>query len=366
MSMMRDSLTYDILGETGLDYQAQQPIIVFLNGEYWGIYQLQERYDEYYFLNHYGIDADDLTILRTFGMLYHGEQQDMQAFLELMSFVRTHTIADHHNFDYVESQIDIENLTDYLIANIFLANKDWPNNNVFLWKYSTDLSEQTPNSVYDGRWRWMLNDMDFILGLQGYGTGYEHNTLQSVLMESQTGELFSFLLENDSYKTYFLNRFADHLNSTFLAERVTTAIDKKQEELAPEMQEFFARWGSNNENLLNDWYDEVDEMRTFALKRAEFITGYLVDHFGLTGTSNLQVNLDPQQGSVMVNSIQISGIQNWQGVFFNSVPLTITAVPQPGFQFSHWEGVNDQQPEIILELDADTLISPVFISNQSN
>jgi len=160
--------------------------------------------------------------------------------------------------------------------------------------------------------------------------------------------------------------FADHLNSTYLSDRIIDTIDIKQEELAPEMQEFFSRWGSNNENLLNDWYDEVDDMRTFALKRAEYITRHVVEHFALTGASNLLITLDPQQGAVFVNSIEISEIQNWEGVYFNGVPITITAIPSPGFQFSHWEGVDSQQSEIYLELTADTRISPVFIPDQSD
>ena len=366
VGLIRDALANDILSEVGLDYQAQQPMIVFLNGEYWGIYQLQERYDEFYFRNHYGISPDDLTILRTFGSLSHGNPGDARAFSDLMRFIRTNQIADDDNFEYIASQIDLENFTDYLIANIFLANKDWPNNNVFLWKYTGEDPDHIPGSVFDGRWRWLLNDMDFILGLQGYGTGYEHNTLESALSESQIGELLSSLLENDSYRTYFLNRFADHINTTFLATRVIEAIDRKQGQLAPEMQEYFARWGSNNENLLNDWYDEVNDMRTFALKRAEYITNHFLEHFGLTGTSNLRVSHDPQQGSVLVNSIQIPEVENWEGTYFEGVPITLVAIPQPGFQFSHWDGPGVQQPEIVLELTTDTALSPVFISDQSD
>jgi hypothetical protein len=366
IGMMRDALAVDILNDTGLDFHSQQSMIVFLNGEYWGVYQLQERYDEYYFRNHYGIESDELTVLRNNGQLNHGKQEDAQDFLKLISFVRNNDLAHQEIYEIVESQLDLNNFTDYLIANIFLGNEDWPNNNVFLWKYSTSQSKITPNSVFDGRWRWMIDDMDFILGLHGHGAGYEHNTLQSALMESHIGDLFRSLLNNDAYRIYFLNRFADHLNSTYLSDRIIDAIDRKQEELAPEMQEYFSRWGSNNENLLNDWYDEVDDMRTFALKRAEYITRHVVEHFALTDASNLLITLDPQQGAVFVNSIEISEIQNWEGVYFNGVPITITAIPSPGFQFSHWEGVDSQQSEIYLELTADTRISPVFIPDQSD
>jgi len=156
-----------------------------------------------------------------------------------------------------------------------------------------------PNSPYghDGRWRWMLFDMDFGFGLQGYGGGYEHNTLELAQMEGWSGFMFRSLLENKAFRIKFINRFADHMNSIFKTGQVVFIIDQHQAVLYPEMREFFMRWDSR-EDLLEKWEEEVDVMRMFAKKRPEFVKQHIMDQFDIIRTVVLTVNTDEEKGHI--------------------------------------------------------------------
>lgn len=364
--MMRDLLAQDLLKDTGLDLQAHYPVIVFLNGEYWGIYQLQERYDEYYFYNHYGSDIHDVSIIRMDGNLFRGKQEDADRYNDLINFKRTQDLSIPDNYDYLRSQVDLESFTDYLIANIFLANTDWPQNNIYAWRRSLESNDLDAQSGYDGRWRWMINDLDFAFGLQGHGTGYQHNTLQSAQTTSAVGDLFRSLLNNEDFRIFFINRFLYHLDTTFASDRLLAMIDEKQQELEPEMQEFFDRWGSGDPNLLEKWYAEIDEMRQFAFNRKEYILTHISDQFDLTGMSRLRISTDTVFGSVSVNGHQIPDNGEWEGMFFHDIPITITAVPADGYRFSHWIGLEEDLQKLTIQLTGDIEIYPVFVSVQSD
>ncbi len=365
IGMMRDALAQDLLAGTGLDTQNQQPVTAFINGEYWGIYQLQERYDEYYLRNHYGIPPGEATILRQNGELFRGSLEDARNYSGLMDYIRTHDLSAPQHFAYVNAKIDLENYTDYLIANIFLANTDWPDNNIYLWKNSIDSLNPAAQSGLDGRWRWMIFDMDFSFGLQGYGSGYEHNTLLLAQKNGWSGELFRSLLENENYRVFFINRFAHHLNTTFTEQHLTEKIDHIQRTLAPEMDRFFARWGSNNEDWMEKWHAEISDIRAFAQKRELYVTQHIIDQFKLGGSATLRFALDAEKGIIMVNALAIEDTETWEGAYFKNVPITIAAVPKSGYQFSHWEGSGEKQQEITLELVTDTQLTPIFIKTQS-
>jgi len=361
IGMLRDMLGQEVLQDTGLDLQAQQPVIVFLNGEYWGIYQLQERYDEYYLRNHYGIDFGQASILRQDGELFRGNAQDARDYADLLSFLQDHDLSQQENFDHVMSQVDIENFTDYLIANMYLANTDWPDNNIYIWRTSPERFNPIPGTKLDGRWRWMIFDLDFAFGLQGYGTGYQHNTLQHAQMEGWSGELFRSLLENETYQRFFIDRYLMHLNTTFSPDNLLGLIDRNQELMQPEMDEFFARWGSNTPGLMMNWIAEMDGMREFVRNRGQFFSGFMIDHFGLNGSSTLSVELNPAMGIVIINDSMTVETAHWEGEFFNDIPVHLLALPADGYRFSHWQGLDQDEPDISVVLTGNIEITPVFI-----
>ncbi|MBN1874423.1 MAG: CotH kinase family protein [Anaerolineae bacterium] len=62
-TMFRDAMIHTSVAHLNFDTQAYRPVIVFLNGEYWGIHNLRERYDEHYLARVYGVDPDNVDLL---------------------------------------------------------------------------------------------------------------------------------------------------------------------------------------------------------------------------------------------------------------------------------------------------------------
>ena len=277
-STFRDAFVQRLAGGLEIDTQASRPVVVFLNGEYWGIYTLQERYDELYLQNHYGIAPEKSVILRQDGELYKGEAGDEAHYSEMLRYIHENGLQDPQHYRYIQTQMDMTNYMDYLIAEIYAGNDDWPDNNVYMWRMKTGTYEPNAPLGQDGRWRWMLFDLDFGFGLKGGTDDITQDTIEVAKLEGWSGFLFRSLLENAEFRSVFAKRFLDQIDSTYGPNRVIAILDQMQAVLQPEMEEHFLRWSSDPDALAN-WEKEVDVMREFALKRPDAMRDLLKKHF---------------------------------------------------------------------------------------
>jgi hypothetical protein len=196
------------------------------------------------------------------------------------------------------------------------------------------------------------------------------NSIEYATREDLPTDLFRNLIKNPEFLTLFLNRFADHLNTTFRVERVLQEIDSLEALLEPEMQEQIDRWHSSG-NSMEDWHNNVNLLRSFAGKRPEVIIQDLIEFFELDGTFTLTIKGKPEMGTLQVNTIEVAsstpGIQNpelFTGIYFIGVPIRVTAIPSAGYKFSHWEGTifeGETNAEIEILVDEDISLEPVFV-----
>ena len=276
ISMMRDAFVQRLAEGSGLDRQSGRFVVVFLNGEYWGVYHLQERYDAAYLENHYGILEGQGVILGVGGALISGEPGDEVAYGEMLRFIRENDLAEQANYEQLDTMMDISSYIDYLIFNIYAANQDWPDKNVVLWRVKTDGYQPDAQAGQDGRWRWALNDLDFTFGLK-YGEGdITHDTLIHAQLPGSSGFLTRELLKNKSFREEFRAHFEELLDTAFATERVVALLEQTAVELRPYMSEFFARWGAESEQA---WEEEIALMHRFAQERPKFIRELLRDVF---------------------------------------------------------------------------------------
>ncbi|MBJ6761518.1 CotH kinase family protein [Myxococcaceae bacterium JPH2] len=274
---LKDCVLQGLLRETALTLQACRPALVFINGEYWGLHELRERYDEYYLSGHYAVDRKKVTILEgAGGLLDVGAESDAQAYQDLLEYVRTHDLAVPASYAYVQARVDVDDFIDYLIAEIYFANTDWPDNNVRMWRYSGKLVAGAP-AAQDGRWRWMVYDLDSALL-----TGPEDDTLTRLLSEPSLSEpsvvLPRKLMASPDFRARFAARFRWHLDHTFAPERVVAAIDAVAGQLAPEMAEHIQRW--SYPASLTEWEGSLERMRDTAARRPAFMRQFLEETFG--------------------------------------------------------------------------------------
>ncbi|WP_413533446.1 CotH kinase family protein [Empedobacter brevis] len=374
LTLFRDAFAQKLNEHLNFDTQNYQPVVSFINGEYYGIYNLRERFDEKYLEEIYGIKEKEIDYIEQTHVV-EASIGDLNFYNETLNFFKNNDLSSNENYQKAVTYVDEINFSDYHIAQIFVANYDWPyNNNEFFRKRVS----YSPKAAYgqDGRFRWLMKDLDVSFNGNQYWVpnSYTHNTLeQAISSNNYLGEKYENhiligLLKNESFKNYFINRFSDLLNTTYKENHVINLINLMQNNIRQEMPKNIKRW--NFINSMDDWEASVELMRKFARLRPDFQKKHLTDYFNLEGNYKLTTQINnKEQGFVKVNTIEINnstiGIeedyQNWSGDYFKSVPVTLEAIALPGYKFSHWEGdleSNDQK--IIINPSQNFYVKAIF------
>ncbi|MXN92087.1 T9SS type A sorting domain-containing protein [Flavobacterium sp. Sd200] len=368
-----DAFIHKSVEHLNFDTQDYKPVIGFVNGEYWGIINLRERYDKHYFKRVYNINDDELDHLEIGGMI-EAKEGTTDHYDNMISFVTNNSLADQANYDYIKTQLDPENFADYFITEIFVDNTDWPSNNVELYRKRT--AAYVPNAATgnDGRWRWALKDTDVGFGL---ATSYTHNNLAHATAVDGPAYpnpewstiLLRKMLENEEFKNYFINRFADLLNTTFLPSRMQAIFDGYKNNLAPEMPAHIDRWRAMGS--MQTWDNYSGAIRGFADNRPPVQRDHIREKFDIQQNINASLNIeDDSQGYISINTININGNTPgvdahpypWTGIYFSNIPVTLKAVAQPGYVFSHWTGdINSTDVQVTYTPAADFNITAHFV-----
>ena len=261
-TMFLDDMLHDLLASDipGLDVQMSTPTVLFLNGEYWGIHNLRERQDKHYLAALYGEDPDSLDIIEGNLTAIEGTADD---YLELLAYVASPDLSYQPHYEKVKQHIDIENYIDYLIAEIYFGNFDWPHNNMKMWKV------RKPGA----RWRWLVYDLDAT-----FKEPHE-NSLKRLFEADSPALFFREMLQNSEFRNSFLDRFTYHLNVTFDPKRIHANIDAFKVKFHPEMETHIARWG--NPVSIQEWNESLQHLYDFAEKRPCFMKYQLIDFFQL-------------------------------------------------------------------------------------
>jgi Leucine-rich repeat (LRR) protein len=381
----RDVLSQSLLESTNLDIQCSQPVNVFINGEYWGIYNLRSRFDEHYFLSQHNIDVDDLLLISYIdGWPYvdYGNEFDYQLhfnslfesidpYFDQNQYATQTTLADQSAYETISNLIDIHNTIEYFAAEIYFNNIDWPRNNIRLWSKSLPAGENA-NSIYseDEKLHWMISDIDF-----GFGNPEDDNfqRITGKLKNDPSTFLFRSLLENEQFKIAFINQIAAQLNTIFREEVVLEKINQFQMIYEPDMPYHIERWNTQGGNMEN-WISKINELKYFAMVRPAALRNQIINQFELTGVTTITFATSSKNGHIQINETEISsetiGIENpdlWTGIYFQGVPVSISAIPENGFIFDHWESSLDSintltENDLSITPSSDFEITAIFRS----
>ncbi len=372
-TMFRDALCQELMKSLNVVTKGYQPVITFINGEYWGILSARDKIDSQYFKRVFNIPTSEIELLEEQYIILEGV--DNSNYLDMINYVTNNSLAIPSNYDYIKTRLDPENFSDYFISNIFFGNGDWPMNNILYWRKKTASYE--PNAPYgnDGRWRWLAHDMDDTFSISN--PNFDTNNL--VIATAPNGIdypnpawstfLLRKMLENNDFKIDFINRFADLLNTSFLSSRIITKMNEMKAVLAPEVTEQSARWAEPID--IGDWNYFLNFQTNFANARPAIQRDHIRLQFGITSNINATLNVsNTNHGYIKMNSVAISeetpGINSnpypWTGIYFNGIPVKLKAIAKPGFIFSGWSGASiSTNPEITLTPTADFSITANFI-----
>lgn len=391
-TMFRDAFTQIASKNLNVDIQESQPSIVFINGEYFGIYNIRERIDKKYFKEIYGIPEDSLDYIKR-NIVKNGSYTPYN---KLVSYVKNNPLKNQDNYTHVSHLMDIDNYTDYNIAEIYFGNIDWPDNNFNHWRKRVPY-DSTVEGENDGRWRWELTDFDLSLGntwklLVGWeGVEYKYDNLtRATTVQSNSKHIDNYtviirgLLKNENYKAYFINRFCDIVNTNYKTEVLLDLLNRMKERTEPEMEEFIQRWTPNKQyhdftfppSTYSKWEGYVDDIKIYLKHRPYWTRKHLQNRFN-TGDSvvvTLEIS-DFNKGYIKLNTLTIDekldGVNAyqpypWSGTYFEDIPIVLEAIPRKGYRFSHWSGGrNGTTTKITVNLNKDnSKIKANFVPNK--
>ena len=349
LTMFRDSMIQYLVGnKCSLDFQAYRPAVVYLNGKYFGIHNIREKYNEDYLAYNNGVDPENVDILKMYMYLPNNSIEvkagNADHFKGMLKYIETNNISLVEVYEHVKTLMDVDNFIEYIITEIYCANISWRNNRK-LWH------EQTPA----GKWRWLINDLD-----RGF-IYYSNITLSNIISDDQ---LFQGLLKNKDFKEEFIQKSMAFQNILFITQRITNIISCFKAGIKSEMPRHIARWSEHGGiKSTTGWNNSIRFALNFTSVRWSNVISHLQKQFELEGTANLEIIIeDDSKGEILIHDL-LNTNQNFNGEFFKSIPIRIKATAKPGFRFERWSGIaNSTSSEISFIINQNSSITAEFSS----
>jgi hypothetical protein len=202
---LRDGLMQMLVRHLPFETMAYRPAVLFINGEFWGIANIRERYDTKFFESKFGIDEDEVDQLSGNASI---EEGNAEHYVQMLDFIKNGGVADMQRYRYLQTQMNTESFKYYNLAQIYYNNRDWPHNNIEYWRGQAEY-DPSEGPGRDGRWRWLMKDTDFGMAWTDRHTEATYNwqVSQDYLdFATRSGHWSTFLLhemlKNDEFKNW--------------------------------------------------------------------------------------------------------------------------------------------------------------------
>lgn len=318
---------YFINENLDLDVLAHQPIVLYINGTYWGLMNLREKVDQFYLKENYGMEKDSIDLLEEDLVTIEGSKDE---YLANYDFLVNNDLSIQSNFDIAEKYFDLSNLADYFIVQTYVNNTDFPNNNIKFWQPKKE----------GGKWRYILFDMD--VGMGRYGWTVAHYDNFNWRLENPDSNKFINIIkayfENKNYRNYFINRYADLMNTIFTPEIFARETENTIAEIDDEMKRHFEQWTWPGYDVWQQ--DRIPGLFEYIEERPAYQREFIRQYFELENEVELQLNTYPEgAGLIKINTITPEDLP-WKGHYYNGASVTLTVIPNNGFTFKNWESIH--------------------------
>lgn len=341
---LRDAYVHNLAkaGNLNLDVRVGTKAIVYMNGEYWGVYDLREIPDDHDFTNYYyGQDKFNLQYIETWGGTWaeYGGNQALTDWNNFHNYVMANDMTDPAIWDNVTSQLDVNSLADYIIVNSVTVCSDWLNYNTGWWR-------GLDSSGTHKKWGYILWDNDATFGFYINYTGIPDTSAYAPVCNVEPGvgslsdpeqhlDLLMKLRENPTYDHFYKSRYIDLMNTIFSCDYMLRTLDSTVAVIDPEMTEHAARWTGTYAG----WRANVARLRSFIERRCQAMPAGLNSCYSLSGPYPLTLDAYPiGTGTVTINSLTVTEFP-WTGNYYNGIDINLQANPDifNDFSFDSWE-----------------------------
>lgn len=362
---LRDPYLQTLVSGARFMTQQSTPCVVFINGEYWGMYTITEDYTDNHIENNYGVDNKNVVLIKR-GEVEEGEEEDILLFQDMYLFITQNDMSNPEFYEAACELVDMGSFIDYFAFELYIHNKDsiFENNNWRLWRVrSTDMATEWS----DGKWRFAAYDNDFSTGIYDGATAASTDNISSIIAPSSDSErldnienyvpieLFRSLLNSDEFCNELILALCDMRNIYFEPKQAKAVLDEMSGPYLKLMPDTFKRFGP-------DWiaYQDTDayysgkiqELSKYLSSRYVAMPNMLRKVFDLSSPSKLTISTDDAStGFVVINGRPVDLTSGFGGMYFAETTVTVTAVPADGYKFVGWETKSD----LITDTKAETL-----------
>jgi len=344
---MRDGYIQNLTkrGGLNLDVRSSERIIIYLNGEYWGVYEIRENPDEHdYTKYYYDQDKYHLQYILVWGNTWaeYGGDQALYDWYQLYDFIMNNDMTIQENYDYVISKFNYKSLVDYILVNSFTVCTDWLNWNTGWWRGTDPKGEHK-------KWGYILWDNDATFDFYINYTGVPDVSADALPCNPDQMtqyyddpenhlQILNKLNTNSDFHQYYVNRQADLLNTAFNKDTMLQYFDEYRALITPEMENHAQRWYGT----YSGWLQNTNTLRDFIEERGDALHGGVASCYNLTGPYDLTVDVDNDNiANVKVNSIEISEFP-YTGKYFGDINTSFELIPidTSVVKFENWSSVN--------------------------
>ncbi len=339
-SLLRDPLTNENWRNLGELATHSTFASLYLNDEYWGIYNIRESVNEHFISDQLGYT--DFDLIRYLKQAYSVKYGSMDEFNALYTFIRQNDFSQAEAYQEALERIDMENFLNLQALVVCSEYRSW-GWGVFAYR----------ERVADAKWRWTLWDMDRTYTNVNWNP---FTFIDDTVGLEQPNLIAKRLLDNPQFKNDYINRVADFLNTRFSPENIIARIDSLAAIIEPEIANEGLRWNRS----VSHWENGVQSLRNFANARPGIVRTQLLSYFALPSWVELTLDADPSQGTILVNTVTPDSFP-WSGSYVETIPIELTAMPNPGYRFVGWsDNELDSEAIISLALEGDKSLTANF------
>lgn len=363
----------------GRNFETEQyiPCVVYIDGEYWGMYTLKESYSDNYIENNYGIDNKNVILVKT-GEIEDGNDEDIELYYQMYDFITENDMSNADNYSKASEMLDVTGFADYCAFNLYIFNQDsiFKDNNWEMWRVR---EPDMQTAVSDGKWRMMVYDVDFSSGIYDGGSSFSQNNITDIFRyqisynDAQNApdyrhpvKLFTSLYENDDFRKELVNALCDIRNINFEKEHALNRLSEIADIYSKIVPDTFERFGPDwvaNQDTEQYFSQKINELAVFIDGRYEKFPNIMQKALSLGNKAELTLSLDG--GTAVINSSQIPAADGFKGIYFTDYDISVKALPDEGKKFVRWEyegcTISDENSsEITVSFEGDFTLKAVF------